>query len=339
MLGNQQQNSTQNPFSGNQVFYLNVFSNVLAPNEDGYQKGINDTAHFRVSLLVDAEMKKNEEVNRITGGKDYYALPVERKVTGYIKSLSTFKETVKGKPVKKMQIVLFDPNAEYVNPFEEVDADNPKNGTVVGATYVIKTSFSLKGKEMLAKLANLNPEVDEMFSIIIVPANSAESGYKEQIVINGKRVYNVLVKQGDEMLFGRFGDPAKSSKIQHDVWNEEYLDILEKYEDADRRVRMDGLMEKFITSGFSQTVHAMFLRVLRGIGYDLVESGTNQDGTTKYKYVKLGETVTSEALTSVTTYVEPNGGKTFKPEIESTMPATVADDDDASVVGGDELPF
>lgn len=342
MLGNQNQNSTQNPFMGYQTFYLNLFSNVAAPSDEHYKKGENDTAHFRISLMVDSEMKKNDEVQRITGGKDYYSLPIERKVTGYIKSLSTFKETVKGKPVKKIQIVLFDPNATYLNPFEEVDGDNPKNGTVVGATYIIRTSYSLKGKEMLAKLANLDSSLDEMFDIIVVPANSAESGYKEQIIINGKKVYNILVKQGETMLFNRFGDPEKSSKIQHDNWNQEYLDIIEKYQDADRRVEMDRLMERFITTGFSQTIHDMFLRVLRTLGYDLVESGTNQDGSTKYKYVKLGETVTSDSL--ATTYVDPDAGevgangKTFKPEIESTMPASVEEDED-SADPSDDLPF
>lgn len=337
MLGNQQQNSNQNPFTGYQTFYLNLFSNVVAPTDEDYKKGVNDTAHFRISLALDAEMKKNDEIVRLTGGKDYYALPIERKVTGYLKSISTFKETVKGKPVKKLQVVLFDPHAEYVNPFEELDANNPKNGTVVGATYILKTAFTLKGKEMLSKLANLDPQSNEMVTIIVVPANTPESGYKEQIVIDGKRVYNILVKQGDNMLFSRFGNPEKSSKIQHDVWNEEYLEILEKYEDSERRVRMDGLMERFVNTVFLQVVHNMFLQTLQTLGYDLVESGTNQDGTTKYKYVKLGETVDTVSLT--TTYVDPSAtnGKTFKPAIESTMPDSVDEDD--SVGGGDDLPF
>jgi hypothetical protein len=302
MLGNQQQNQSQNPFVGYQTFYLNLFSNVMAPDEEGYAKGVNDTTHFRLSMVVDSEMKKNAAVLNLTGGKDYFNLPNDYKVTGYLKSISTFKETVKGKPVKKIQITLYDPEAQYLNPFESVDASNPKNNTVVGATYIIKTSFTLKGKELVSKLTNLDPSLNEMVSIIVVPANTAESGYKEQIVINGKKIYNILVKQGSEVLHSRFGDPSKSSRVQHDKWNTEYLDILEKYEDETRRINMDNLFERFINQIFTPSVHSMFLNGLKSMGYDLVESGTNQDGSAKFKYVKLGETVDTEQFS---TYVEP----------------------------------
>lgn len=305
MLGSQKTNSSsQNPFVDYQTFYLNLFSNNVSSKDDTYVKGENDSVHFRVSLILDGEMKKNSEIKSITNGKDYYPLSNETKVTGYLKSISVIKDTVKNKPVKKVQITLFDPEAVYVNPFESQDKDNPKNNTVVGATYIIKTSFSLKGKELLSKLSNIDVNnAQEMISLIVVPANSKDSNYKEPLIIDGKKIFNILIKQGEEIIFNRFGNPSETSKIKHDKWNEEYLDILQKYEDEARRINMDNLFERFINSIFAPAVHSMFLSKLSNMGYNLVESGVNSDGSANFKYVKLGETLN---LDSVSTYIEPN---------------------------------
>ena len=337
MLDHQERTSTDNPFVGYQTFYLRLFANVHAPDEEGYAKGKNDHMFFKLTLVVDEKMKNNSKVREITNGDNYHVLPEVKKVSGYLKSVGVFKDTINGKPTKKIQFVLYDPTAPYYNPFESVDTENPLNGKVVGAQYVISSAFTLKSKELLSKLSNIDTSVtDQMVTISIVPANSKESGYKDPIIIKGKRVFNILIKQGDSLIRDRFGNPERGSFIQQDSWNEDYLRIMQEFEDNDLRIEMDRFYERFVKAVMAPSVHEMFLSSLRHNGYDLVENGTNQDGTPKLKYVKLGgESVSVEAMTSVVT-----PSKSFKEELESTMPFTDESDDSVeTTVIDDDLPF
>lgn len=334
MLDHQEKNSTSNPFVGYQTFYLRLFANVHAPDQEGYVKGKNDHMYFKLTLVVDENMKKNDQVTAITKGENYHPLAESKKVSGFLKSVSVSKDVVNGKPTKKIQFVLYDPTAPYYNPFEEVDANNPLNGKTTGALYIVSSAFTLKSKELLSKLANVDGSItDQPITVSIVPANSKESGYKEQIVIAGKKVYNILVKQGDNVVRERFGDPSRGSFIQQDSWNEDYLRILNEFTDDDLRIEMDRFYEKFVKNVMSASVHEMFLSSLRNHGYDLVENGTNQDGTPRLKYIKLGETMDVQEMTNVIT-----PSKSFKAELESTMPML---DEDADVVveDSDDLPF
>jgi hypothetical protein len=313
MLGNQQkQNSSQNPFVGYQTFVLNLFSNTLSSEDKDYVKGVNDTVHFRCVLLLDDEMKRNSRIMNMTGGKEYYNIPNDTSVSGYLKSVSVIQETINNKPSKKIQIVLFDPNATYHNPFESEDPNNPKNGKVVGATYIVKTAFSLKGKEMISKLSNIDKSSNEMVSISVIPARSKESNYKTPIVIKGKKIYNVFLKQGDNVIRDRFGNPTDNSYVKHDSWNEKYLSILEEHKGSNDilRVSMDNFYEKFITQYLISAINDLFLEKIKELGYELVPNGTNQDGTVKYCYSKigselddlnLGQQVTSPIVTAAAT--------------------------------------
>jgi len=335
MLDHQERSSTDNPFVGYETFYLRLFANVHAPDQEGYIKGKNDHSYFNLTLVVDDKMKKNPKVNEIIKDSNYFVLPETKKVSGFLKSVAVLKDTVNGKPTKKIQIVLYDPTAPYYNPFEEVDAENPLNGKVVGAQYIISSAFTLKGKELLGKLANIDSSnTTDMVTISVVPANSKDSGYKDPMIINGKRVFNMLVKQGDTVVKDRFGDPARGSFIQQDSWNENYLQILKDFEDIDLRIEMDRFYEKFVKTVMGPLVHEMFLSSLRNNGYDLVENGTNADGTPKMKYIKLGETVSVEAMTNVVT-----PSKSFKEELESSMPMLDETDEVEPEGSADDLPF
>jgi hypothetical protein len=330
MLGNQKraqtESNSQNPFQKYQTFYLNLFSNVEAANSENYKIGFTDSVHFRCSLRLDDNMKANQAIMEKNQGKNYFDLPKEQEVGGYLKGLTIFKEEIKGKPAKKIQLTLFDPNAIYVNPFgETIDKDNPLNGTVIGAIYIIRTSFTLKAKELIRKLANIDQNnMDQMISIIAIPAKTKDSGYKDQMMDkNGKKIYTILVKQGDTSLRDRFGDPEKSSYIVNDEWNKKYLEVLNEYEDDALRTNMDVLLEKYAKNVLVEKIHTFFMNKLNSLDYDLVENGLNEDGTVKYKYVKMGETV---AVGSVATYIEPT--KTSVPLTEEDSFAPDVDDED-----------
>lgn len=337
MLGNQQkQTNSQNPFTGYQTFMLNLFSNSLSSEDKDYVKGVNDTVHFRCVLLLDEEMKRNQRIMNMTGGKEYYGLPNETNVSGYLKSVSVIQETINNKPSKKIQIVIFDPNATYVNPFESEDPNNPKNGQVTGATYIIKTAFSLKGKEMISKLSNIDKNANELLTIAVVPAKSKESNYKTPIVINGKKIFNIFVKQGDNVIRDRFGNPTDNSYVKHDSWNEKYLSILEEHKGSNDilRVSMDNFYEKFITQYLISSINDMFLNNIKEMGYELVPNGTNQDGTTKYRYSKIGSEIDNVDLGSqVTSPVQSRVAATSAVEVEDEPFSSDEYEDDS------ELPF
>jgi hypothetical protein len=330
MLGNQNNgtNQSENPFVGFQTAYLSLFTNVLAPNEENYQKGVNDTAHFRVTLRLDDNQKRHSD------GKEYWTLPSETKVSGFLKSASVIEETIKGKVTKKIQITLFDPNQTYINPFEAVDQNNPKNNKTIGAVYIIKTAFTLKGKEMLQKLANVDPNVLEPITISVGKAYCPPD-YKELLVINGKQVFNIYVRQGEESIGSRFGDPSKSSKVVNDNWNETYLKLLEDNADDKELLRasMDSFYIKFIKNHMVNFSKNMFLKVLNQMGYDLVENGVDKDGVVKFKYVSIGQDVD---IANVTNYAPA----TAPASVPASKGATSSPDDDEFVVSDDEdLPF
>lgn len=320
MLGSQNSvTNSQNPFVGYQTFYINLFTNNLAPNEEGYQKGVNDTSHFRVSLRLDDNQKK------FNNGQEYLKLPNEQKVSGFLKSISLIKDVINGKETEKFQITLFDPNSVYVNPFSNVDTSNPKAGNITGAVYIIKTSPTLKGKELLQKLANVDPNSDEMVTITVGKAYCAPD-YKEPLVKDGKQIYNIYVKQGDENIGSRFGDPSKSSKIKDDQWNREYLEILENPQNKQvnelMRINMNLFYGKFIKSVCSDLAKNMFLKTLNQMGYDLVENGVDKDGLVKFKYVAIGSDVD---VASVTSYA-PSTKAAASDEDDFVEPSS--DDDD-----------
>jgi hypothetical protein len=343
MLGNQKraqnESNSQNPFQKYQTFYLNLFSNVEAANTENYKIGVNDSVHFRCSLRLDDYMKSNSDIMQKNQGKNYYSLPSEQEVGGFLKGLTIFKEEIKGKPAKKIQLTLFDPNAIYVNPFgETIDKDNPLNGTVVGAIYIIRSSFTLKGKELIRKLANIDQNAnDQMISIIAIPAKTKDSGYKEQMLDkSGKKIYTILVKQGDTSLRDRFGDPEKSSYVINDEWNKKYLDILSEYEDDALRTNMDVLLEKYTKNVLIEKINGFFMHKLHALEYDLVENGLNEDGSVKYKYVKMGETLD---ISNVANYVEPtNVQPKTTTQVKSSL---VVDDEDSFVpdIDDEDLPF
>lgn len=329
--------NSNNPFKGYQTFYYSLFSNVHAPDEEGFQRGVNDEMIFKSTLQLDNEMQNNSAIMEKTDGKNYFSLPKEKKVSGFLKSISVVKDTIKGKPTKQIEITLFDPEDMYYNPFEKIDTENLKNGTVTGAIYKIKTAFTLKGKELIGKLYNLVGDAGRKISISIVPANSKESGYKEQIFTKeGKKVYNILVKQGDTVLYPRFGDPAKNSFIVHDTYNEKFLQILEEEEGDSLRVTMDKFHEKYINEVFRKRLFdEFFIPQLNEMGYDLVDDGKDKDGNVKLKYVRLGE---HQDATAMTEYVSPEEDeedetKSFRKEIEEVMPPSENEDN------GDDLPF
>lgn len=331
-LGSNEQNNSQNPFNGYQTIYLSLFSNNVAPDHKDFVRGVNDSMHFRAALALDQNQKSNSKIMELTKGKEYFSLPTEKKVSGYLKSVMVLKETIDGKPSKKVQITLFDPMAPYYNPFESIDTTNPKNGTTVGAVYIIKSAFTLKSKELLSKLSNLDTTSDEMITISVVPANTKDSGYKDQLVIKGKKIYNIFIKQGETVLRERFGDIEKSSFVKHDNWNEQYVSILAENEDDALRINMDGFYEKFVKTVLAAEVNDIFLRTLRDLlKYELVPNGTNQDGTPRMKYSPLESVLDA---TDVATYL-PATEKSFKDQIEATMPDEVP----TSSLSDDDLPF
>lgn len=326
MLGSQNNvTNSNNPFTSYQTFYLTLYTNVLGPNEEGYQKGVNDTAHFRVSLRLDDNQKKHNN------GQEYLKLPNENKIGGFLKSISLIKDVVNGKETEKFQITLFDPNSTYVNPFQNVDTNNPRNGKTVGAVYIIKTSPTLKGKELMQKLANVDPNSEEMITITVGKAYCAPD-YKEPLVKDGKQIYNIYVKQGDDNIGSRFGDPSKSSKIKADEWNKEYLEILENPQNKQvnelMRINMNLFYGKFIKTVCSELAKKMFLKTLNQMGYDLVENGVDKDGIVKFKYVSIGSDVD---VATVTNY-EP---------VSQVSTKQASDDEDSFVEpsGDDDLPF
>lgn len=331
-LGSQSKTAgnSNNPFKNYQTYYLSLFSNVHSPDEEKYKKGVNDEVIFKTTLQLDNELQQNTAVMEKTEGKNYFSLPREKKVVGYLKSINVVKDTINGKPTKQIELTIFDPEAEYYNPFEKIDVENPKNGTVTGAIYKIKTAFTLKGKELLTKLFNVVTDAGRKITISIVPANSKESGYKEQIISNGKKVYNILVKQDDTVLRPRFGNPSENDFVVHDIYNEKFLQILEEEEGDSLRVGMDKFIEKYINEVFRQRLFdEFFIPQLNEMGYDLVNDGVDKDGNPKLKYVRLGE---HEDATAMTEYVSPeddeDGEKSFVAAIEEVMPQP-----------DDDLPF
>lgn len=336
MLGNQNNgtNQSENPFVGYQTVYLSLFTNVLAPGEENYQKGVNDRAEFRVTLKLDDNQKRHSD------GKDYWTLPSETKVSGFLKSVSVVEETIKGKPAKKIQITLFDPNQSYINPFEVVDQNNPKNNKTIGAVYIIKTAFTLKGKEMLQKLANVNPDVLEPITISIGKAYCPPE-YKEPLIINGKQVYNIYVRQGEDSIGSRFGDPSKSSKVVNDNWNESYLKLLEdNSEDKDLlRASMDSFYIKFIKNHMVNFAKNMFLKVLNQMGYDLVENGVDKDGVVKFKYVSIGQDIDVANVTNYAPAAAPTVSVSAVSAPAEKSTTSSPDYDDEFVPSDDDLPF
>lgn len=343
MLPFQNQNSSnQNPFSGYQKFYLNLFAAVKGESEKEYQKGVNDTMHFKLSVALDNEMLKNSEIRAKAGKRTSYDLQPINSVKGYLKSITTYKEIVDSKPTHKIKITLFDPKAPYHNPFQDINSDNKLNGTVTGAIYDITTSYSLKGKELLSKLSNIDfTESNEMVEIIIVPAKNKDDGYKSQVISNGRKVYNILIKQGDNIIRERFGNPEKSSYVKHDKYNEQYLENIEKYEDETLRINMDALYRSFILDEISGQVHELFLGTLRSVlECDLVENGVDSEGKPKLKYVSLkNEAVSEDNFVTVDDDDEDN--KSFKQSLDETLavvsPAGEQDYPDSPE--SDDLPF
>jgi hypothetical protein len=73
---------------------------------------------------------------------------------------------------------------------------------------------------------------------------------------------------------------------------------------------MDNFYEKFITQYLISAINDLFLEKIKELGYELVPNGTNQDGTVKYFYSKigselddlnLGQQVTSPIVTAAAT--------------------------------------
>jgi len=301
MLGSQRNssNSSDNPFSGYQNFYLNLYALVLGPNDEGYQKGVNDQMYFNAVLTLDEQMKRNPKImerarsSSTSSNSAYYTLGRETSLNGVLlKSLYVKEDTINGKKTKRLIVTVFDPNAIYTNPFEDIDGDNPNNGKVTGAIYQISSSFTMKGKELINKLANL--KTNEPFDVFITQAKEKDDDGKYTIPIKtktGQLIYNINIRQNEQMVMSRFGDPEKLSSVVNDEWNEQFLSILndEELDPQEVRLKIDKFFTKFITNNFSDYVFAeMFLPYLqKEMGYNLVENGRNQDGTPRMKYVRI----------------------------------------------------
>lgn len=336
-----QQNTSQNPFMAYQRFYLNMFAAVKGEGEKEYQKGVNDTMFFKLAISVDNEMSKNAEIKAKVGSKQSYNLAPINSVKGYLKSVSTYKEEIDGKPTHKIKITLFDPAAPYYNPFQDIDATNKLNGTTTGAIYEVTTSYSLKGKELISKLSNIDfSDSGQMIEIIILPAKNKDDGYKTQIISKGRKVFNVMIKQGDTVIKDRFGDPARGSHIVHDEYNEEYMrNLAENTDDNEAlRVSMDSLYRKFIKTELTPKSHDMFLGTLRSVlECDLVENGVDNEGKPKFKYLSLkNEEVTEDNFVTIDDDVEE--GKSFKESLDETL-VGVTNDAQSFPESDDDLPF
>lgn len=334
-----QANSSQNPFMAYQRFYLNMFAAVKGESEKEFQKGVNDTMFFKLALSVDNKMMENPEVKARVGTKKSYNLSNVTSVKGYLKGVTTYKEIVDGKPTHKIKVTLFDPSAPYFNPFQDVDEKNPLNGKTTGAIYEITTSYSLKGKELISKLSNIDfTESGKMVEIIIVAAKNKDDGYKTQIISNGRKVFNILIKQGDENVKSRFGNPELGSHIKHDQYNETYLKNMDELEEDSLRIGMDTLYRGFIQNEVGPKAHDMFLGTLRSVlECDLVENGVDNEGKPKFKYVSLKtEEVTEDNFVTID---DVEDGKSFKESLDQTLVGVSNEAQSFPESDDDDLPF
>ena len=288
MRGTQREKgNSDNPFSEYQTIYASLFSNILAPSDGEYKAGVNDAVYFNTALLLDETMQADPKILAKVGDKKTINLGRETSLTGYLKSVSVKDDEIKGKKTKKVEIVLFDPEAKYNSPIG--DKDDPRNGEVCGELYVISSAFTLKSKELLGKLANV--AADEKINIAIVRATTKESGRKTPMTTkDGKAIYNVLVFQNEKNISPKFAELKYEWVDGTDAWVIEYNKIIEENQDEDRRNAMDKFFRKYVDTVMNLSAHELFLSRLNKLGYDLVDNGVNKDGTKRMKYVKLGTT-------------------------------------------------
>lgn len=341
-------NSSQNPFYYAQLTYFSLFSDTKSKLDDEFEVGKNDEMVFRASMPLEESALSNSAILQRNDGKKYFNYH-EKSFGGFLKSVRVVDDKIDNKPVKQIEVTFFDPEAVYDNPFEDIDGANQKNGTVCGATYKVKTAFTLKGKEMLSLLFSAMDYSDnpESFYVSIVPAKSPQSGYTENIVIEGKKIFNFFVKQGEQILRPRFVDlnskgwekrkanlsQEQITKIESDVFNQEYTEIFAKYEGTRLRNHLDEFFEDYINNVFKVQVHErLFLPKLRDMGYDLVENGTDAKGNVKMKYVSLNAD-SADSIVDFDELPDYEGEKDFKPALESVMAGTESDDN------YDDLPF
>ncbi len=289
---NERGGSGNYPFSNYQKFYLNLFSNVLKSTDPEFKKDVNDACYFNTSLMIDDEMKKSSKVRKFIEDNEMgavYKLGRASMIEGYLQSVVSAKDTIKGKERKVVKITLFSPSENFRNPFGDLDSTNPNNGKKVGHIYEITSAYTTLAKRLINKLASL-PEkgFNEKIKITIFQKFNDEG---KKFKKDGTPDYDISVKIGGNSLMPRFVNPKQLenpseellARLSNDALNDNFIEICEEYTGEDFRIETDKFFRRFIENDLTHFVFAEYLvPKMQDMGFEVRIEGD------KYKYTKIG---------------------------------------------------